>query len=133
DDVLAVGGAEGYGRIEHWDGSAWSVAPIPHIKTVQSLNVIAVISSTDIWAVGESYLGLGDWPAAEAVHWDGTKWSMVPYDPSVQQFSLMGLAAVAPDDIWAVGFVRPFNDGPTLIEHWAGTRWARLAIPNPGG
>jgi hypothetical protein len=44
---------------------------------------------------------------------------------------LFGVAAIAPDDVWAVGF---YSDGSgpshTLTEHWNGTTWGVVASPN---
>jgi hypothetical protein len=39
----------------------------------------------------------------------------------------VGVSAVAPDDIWAVG-----GNAPTLTEHWDGTRWSVVPGPNVG-
>lgn len=39
--------------IEHWDGSAWRVVPSPSIGTSDnSLGGVAIVSASNIWAVG---------------------------------------------------------------------------------
>ena len=45
----------------------------------------------------------------------------------------VGVAAVAPDDVWAVGtwFTKAFDDR-TLTLHWDGTAWHRVKSPNAG-
>jgi hypothetical protein len=47
---------------------------------------------------------------------------------------LNGVVARTSSDVWAVG---NYEDAAgvqrTLIKHWDGTRWHRLATPNPGG
>src|SRR5205807_9873505 len=44
---------------------------------------------------------------------------------------LYGVAAVAPDDVWAVGYYYSETEGIRrgMVEHWDGERWA--TAPNP--
>jgi hypothetical protein len=67
-------------------------------------------------------------------HWDGATWSIVP-SPAVftEANELRNVAAIAPDDIWAVGYyccvqgwTRP------LVEHWDGTTWQVVPSPASG-
>src|ERR1700730_11358503 len=77
-------------------------------------------------------------PPAELVtltqHWNGTNWSVVP-SPQVNTFSyLYGVAAVAANDVWAVGYDAQNGGSPvnsTLILHWNGTNWTVVPSPNP--
>ncbi|HJQ73283.1 MAG TPA: hypothetical protein VJ814_00235 [Gaiellaceae bacterium] len=59
DDVWAVGtDASGTGTqplVERWDGSAWSVVPTPPTSTDDSLASVAVLSPSDVWAVGTRF------------------------------------------------------------------------------
>lgn len=48
-------------------------------------------------------------------------------DPSAKGNALLGVAAPAPDDAWAVGSTGPRD---TLIERWDGTSWAPVYSPN---
>src|SRR5205823_4509832 len=81
DDVWAVGDG---GTVAHWDGHAWtSVAS----SVTSDLYAVSGSRSDDVWAVG---------PGA-AVHWDGTRWSLVPSWTAVQSEE-MGLHAIAPAD-----------------------------------
>src|SRR6516225_5428030 len=50
----------------HWTGTAWTVVPTPHIGG-SVLTSVADISPTDAYAIGDP---------AEALHWDGTTWSL---------------------------------------------------------
>ncbi len=45
---------------------------------------------------------------------------------------LLGVAAVAPNDVWAVGQSTDFGAGQTLIVHWNGTAWSTVPSPHPG-
>src|SRR2546423_260719 len=48
---------------------------------------------------------------------------------------LYGVSADSPTDAWAVGDYQKPTGGPvkTLILHWDGTTWSRVASPTPGG
>ncbi len=58
-----------YALTEHWDGTAWSIVPSPSIPGDRNaLRGMAVISPTDIWAVGSHTPGFPDYALVE--HWD---------------------------------------------------------------
>jgi hypothetical protein len=128
NDVWAVGLANstslqsGRPLVEHWDGTAWSLARSP--KTGQAfaqLEAVAVISTSDVWAVG----GAGGRTLVE--HWDGTAWRIVssPNGPGGSG-ELSSVSAFAANDVWAVGT----SGGKTLAEHWDGTAWTVVSSPN---
>ena len=54
-----------------------------------------------------------------------------PSPPGVSSW-LTGIAAVAADDAWAVGYTQTATATRTLIEHWDGTAWTVVPSPNPG-
>ena len=65
-------------------------------------------------------LGCGrDYGGALTIHWDGSSWTIVP---SASSGTLNGVAAVASNDVWAVGSIVVGSD-QTLIEHWNGSQW----------
>jgi hypothetical protein len=45
---------------------------------------------------------------------------------------LKAVAAVSRDDVWAVGCSGSCNGPDSLILHWNGSRWAKVASPDPG-
>ena len=107
---------------EHWDGSTWSIVPTPNppgLHTV-SLNAVAAISANDIWAVGGNPPSQGGYSGQALLeHWNGSTWSIVAAPPSTATWfasSRFGLAAVASNDVWAVGNFDSF--------HWDGTSWS---------
>lgn len=135
DDVWVVGAREvsaaySANLAEHWNGTTWSVIPVPNVlSATNGLAGIAAISSDDVWAVGESF----DYNRAHTltVHWNGAAWSIVP-SPGMDQYhsELNAVSAVAADDVWAVGTYSLQSIGSvTLIEHWNGIQWS--IIPNP--
>jgi hypothetical protein len=112
-------------------------------KTVPSRNVgdednglaaLDVVSSTDIWAVGNRVSG--ETRSTLVEHWNGAAWSVVPSPNGAEPINwLTGVSAVSTDDIWAVGFT---NDGNgfesqsfTLTMHFDGTSWQIVSSPNP--
>src|SRR5262249_55854506 len=91
-----------------------------------SLNAVAGVSSTDVWAVGQWARFAGtDHNHTLAEHWDGTTWTEVltPH-PRLPISYLFGVVAIASNDVWAVGYeIEVGGNYSTLIEHWDGTAW----------
>lgn len=111
---------------EHWNGSAWTALTLPSDKPGYNvLNAVSAVSSNDVWAVGSStprYYSYLFFPMIQ--HWDGTSWKVIP-SPNVGQGELKGVAAVAADDVWAVG-TQGYPQQGVLVEHWNGTAWAEV-------
>jgi hypothetical protein len=83
-----------------------------------------------VWAVGTAYIG-GE-PAPLTMHWNGTKWSIVP-SPNLGESYIRGGWATSPSDAWIVGEW----DGPPptytphqLVYHWNGSSWTSVASPS---
>ena len=126
--VLAIGG---------FVLSAAVVGADPHPRGKTSLPAAStsVLNGSEATAAGTS----GDLLAASTA--DGPAlagscepaWNVVPTQSqgTVDNF-LHAAAAVAPNDVWAVGSTnqsRPI----TVIEHWDGSSWALVSSPNVGG
>jgi hypothetical protein len=112
----------------------WEVIPSPNVGDHEdSLNSIAVVSPSDIWAAGH-YRDTLNVSHTMTQHWDGNSWAIVP-SPSISPTNsfLQGIDAVASNDVWAVGYY-PNQSGirQTLIEHWNGSSWSVVPSPNPG-
>jgi hypothetical protein len=128
NDVWAVGlgnstsNQSGRPLVEHWDGSAWSLAMTP--KTGQAfaeLEAVSVIAPNDVWAVGIA----GGKTLTE--HWNGSAWRIIPSPNGPGgRGGLTSVSATAPTDVWAVGA----SNGKTLTEHWDGSAWKVVASPN---
>lgn len=138
-NVWAVGKSPGVtALIEHWDGTAWTVASIPTINT--GLEAIAAVSPTNIWATGDQIVNANGTRTALIMHFNGVSWTQVTNPVSVPanfvaNDGLTGLTAVSANDIWAVGedTDRLSVDEP-LVQHWNGTTWSRVAAPpRPAG
>lgn len=98
------------------------------------LGSVAAISSTDIWAVGNSVAGSRRNNMRQ--HWNGTSWTPVagPKGQGPQNF-LTGVTAVATNDVWAVGFTASSDlmRTGTHAEHWNGSTWTTFTTPNRAG
>jgi hypothetical protein len=145
---------------EHWNGSTWSVVKSPDARNAATLGgdqltAAAAVSTADIWAVGYvgtpavTYSSQGE-PQSTAVqtlteHWNGTAWSVVDAPDvaardGVEPWDVFtSIAAINTDDVWAVGVTEwplTYNMGSfvaaqPLVEHWNGTYWAIVNVPDP--
>ena len=136
DNVWAVGYWAGNAPyrtlIEHWDGNQWSIVPSPNIGSGDNLlTAVAAISPTDIWAVGQFSPPSSGMAYTLALHWDGSQWSYVATpNLGIDTNVLTGVAAIAANDVWAVGWA--IYGAETLTLHWDGQQWSRIASPNVG-
>jgi len=123
--------------ILHWDGTSWRIARTgrPRLSSIvpstvpcdtyEGLTGITVISSSDVWAVGD----------ATTCHYDGTAWTEVPSPQPRREYyeysyPLEDVSAASHSDVWAVG-ARVLDNGfgvvwDSLAEHWNGSQWARV-------
>ena len=139
-DVWAVGWTGGDATtdgqqtlIEHWNGTAWTRVPSPNPADAGNfLHGVAATSPADAWAVGQAnYTGHED---PLILHWNGTTWQQVPSNSQSADAELSSVATTSGHDAWAVGMTNASTCRPqcgTLILHWNGTAWSRVASPNP--
>jgi hypothetical protein len=123
----------------------WQVVPSPTIDVSHStfgakLNGLAVVSASDIWAVGYGPPLPGEAAFVKRTlieHWNGTAWSIVPSaNPPVNtypQAELFSVFALSASNVWAVGSYENPSYFPsfTLIEHWDGIGWSIVPSPSP--
>jgi len=109
---------------ERWDGIAWTAeeGPSPGSQA-NELRAVDAAGPNDVWAVGRTASGFGDRPLV--LHFDGTEWLDVAL-PSEVTGVLNGVAAIAADDVWVVGFTGDpdLSLEKSLILHWDGQLWA---------
>ncbi len=137
NDIWAVGysdtdGGSRDGLIEHYNGTDWTRFNSATVSTdTHILRAVDARASNDAWAVGY-YLHAAGYAQTLVNHWNGNEWTLVP-SPNITGVvnTLSGVAAVAPDDVWAVGGYRTAEDvRRTLIMHWNGTAWSIVNSPN---
>jgi hypothetical protein len=109
----------------------WQVVYTPTPNGNAVLTGIAAVPGTDqLWSVG--YTDPAGYDQTLIERWDGASWDIVP-SPNRPQGNnyLLGVAAVAPDDVWAVGRSDvPLGGTNTLVLHWDGTTWSLVGSPN---
>jgi hypothetical protein len=124
---------------ERWNGTRWQHVTSPNPGGTagpisNELNAVAATSSSNAWAVGE-YTATGEGPQPIVEHWNGHKWSSVTsWRPKGQSaVFLTGVTATSATNAWAVGYYETGDTDMTLVEHWNGKTWAKVASPNPSG
>jgi hypothetical protein len=96
---------------------------------------VSALSAGNAWAVGD--LETATDVLTLVLHWNGRSWTQVASPspgPAPVGDSLVDVSALSPTDAWAVGDFITLGPGPTfktLVLHWNGTKWARVASPNP--
>ncbi|HJP66454.1 MAG TPA: hypothetical protein VKA30_09155 [Actinomycetota bacterium] len=108
----------------------WTIVESPSPGTIlNSLGAVAAVSATDAWAVGfEGHVERGEFVEDPLIeHWDGRAWTVARV-PDVHGL-LADVAAVASDDVWAVGQAGSEDESTSLTLHWDGRRWSAVRSP----
>lgn len=139
-DVAAVSAQDAWivGSVAwHWNGTAWRNVPLLRLRGEIEVEALTVASDGEAWVAGRRNDPRDDYAAYAVIeHWDGTRWRFAPL-PNVGFSNLFSVSASAPDDVWAFGgsFRRdrngkfPSNGMRTLLLHWDGSSWSRVALP----
>jgi hypothetical protein len=110
--------------IEHWNGTAWSIVPSPNPgASFNRLNGVDALAANNVWAVGSA----DNQPLI--LHWNGTAWSSVEAPTSPGGAEIYSVAAISPNDIWAVAPQLSPDEARPLL-HWNGTAWSWVAAPS---
>jgi len=139
-DVWAVGAQAGVRNgapvtvplIERWNGTNWSITPVPQ-AAVGVLESVSATSASDVWAVGA---GQQSGQSTVALHFDGSSWKLVTVPTPVgTSGGLFAVKALSPTDAWAVGesFPNAGGSGTILTDRWNGTSWQVVTAPPVGG
>jgi IPT/TIG domain/Fibronectin type III domain len=113
--------------VEHWNGTAWTIVATPTLTpSFGQLIAVAVLSPTNVWAVGDTSTNGIDYKTL-IEHYDGTSWTVSPGTQSAYGNGfLLGISGTA-SDLYAVGAGMSTGFDQTLIEHWDGTTWTTVA------
>jgi hypothetical protein len=128
---------------DHWNGSTWSVVPMPLVNSSNNLlayefSSVDAISPANVWAVGgsgDNVIGIGGSPSDTLVeHWNGTAWSIVPSPSPGSNDALTGVTESGTSDLWAAGYDTPSGatGAQTLTLNWNGTAWTTVPSPDAG-
>jgi|SRR5579884_34763 len=122
---------------EHWDGNSWTRMrlPVPAGAENVALQNASADASDDLWLVGY-WEGITGPPLRSLVeHWDGNAWHIVSSATTPGYATLGGVRALSPGNVWAVGAYGVAAGRRialrTLVQHWNGKTWTRVASPDP--
>lgn len=115
---------------------SWQIVPSPNAGSdpYNQLNGVAVVSPSNIWAVGASTNAT---PVTGTLteHWNGHRWRIVR-SPGIAGASQSYFAAVTAvpgtSQLWATGVSVTGGAQSTLTERWGGKRWRVVPSPNVG-
>ena len=133
NDAFAGGGSK-FGNFLRYAGGQWSEMsppmpdPAPTADDYETF-VFAMwgSSSSNVFAVGERYLGGETWESLIA-HYDGSSWSlMLPGKGYVDLFDVYGTSAT---DVYTVGQYQPHDSDPeeerSVVLHYDGSGWSEI-------
>jgi hypothetical protein len=138
NDVWAVGlSTNTFGASQtlviHWDGTAWSEVPSANAtQHYNNLKGIVALSANAVWAVGDYYVSQSGPLQTLVEHWDGTTWTVVSSPNLGTSSSLVGVAAVSANDIWAVGELMGKVVMGTLVERFLPPCSSSTPVPPTG-
>jgi hypothetical protein len=113
--------------------SATPTPAAPATDRSEALFAVAPVGPHDVWVVGDVHLGITEHLLIR--HWDGSHWHSLPVRglPDSSDSFLLDVAAVSPDDVWAVGALQlGAQQGRyrSLILHYDGSSWQPVHHPN---
>lgn len=138
-DAWLLGDVEGgSGQIipflDHWNGTAWSRATLPHVGGATQLSVVAAHGPSDVWIVGVKYASHRD--TLVMLHWNGSAWTQES-GPATGMVTIFvnGARMVSPGNLWVVGMGKATPKGVRhpLALHWNGHTWTDTPVPSGPG
>lgn len=122
---------------EHWNGTFWETNNfLP--GAVAWLYGASQDATNDAWAVG-FFLVEDEYETPLAVHYNGSDWIVadLPFPQGAQNAQLQGVLALAPNNVWAVGWQNSaapyYYTNTTLIYHFDGHSWTIVPSPDATG
>jgi hypothetical protein len=114
--------------LQHWDGNAWTLTDLPDALPLSELFGVDASAPNNVWATGYWYLG-----GSVVLRYDGTTWTaQTPPIGDYDDFELVDVAVLAPDDVWVTGLgTVEYTESAILLFHWNGTSWNELSITSP--
>jgi len=110
NDAWAVGYYQGGGTpwqtlAMRWDGAQWTIVATPNAPNSSSSYLLGVHAqpASEVWAVGYYYTANPFHAHTLALRWDGSQWTVSPSLDIGDDNQFQGVAALASNDLWAVG------------------------------
>lgn len=146
DDIWAAGASRaGDGArnlLMHYDGASWTLGPkVSSGRALESFAQLAAPPAPEIpdpltprvlWAVGGSGNTKGTKARGQVFHFDGTAWAAQEVPEFALNFTLSGVTAISPTDVWAVGGAETSIGSEPVALHYDGSVWSKIPTPNPG-
>jgi hypothetical protein len=121
-----------YPLLEHWNGRRWAYSPGAPLGGQQAeLTAVSASAWNDVWAVGDFPNRSG--PLIE--HWNGKSWSLQQTDAlarwkATADDHFVSVAALAPNNVWVLGYSASGATSPEQNLHWNGKSWHLFNGPN---
>lgn len=113
--------------VMRWNGSTWRSVSFPLHGTNENLWHLAAGPGGGVWAVGDSHNNAQTKFTPLSMVWNGTTWRKVAVTAPAGS-ELSAVTFVPGGKVWAGG---SSSDGKhTLIVHWNGKAWSRVATPD---
>lgn len=119
---------------ESWNGSDWSVVPVPSTDKDASLLGVSCVSASFCAAAGSYPVGQNANSRTLIEMWNGSSWSAAPAITRLSETD--GVSCVSSADCWAVGFTTDYpssNLNHSIAEYWDGSTWSAKPLPQAGG
>jgi hypothetical protein len=126
--------------IQRWNGTTWTVVPSPNpsLSGANTITALAVVSPTDVWAVGDFEAWWGG-RVTLTLRWDGATWRVVQSPNATANYGasnvLDAVVAAGAEEVWAMGHFEAYQTGlnqRSLTMRWNGTTWSIVPSPAPG-
>ncbi|WP_431040621.1 hypothetical protein ACQUSR_01130 [Streptomyces sp. P1-3] len=125
---------------QRWNGTAWksAIAPVPRGTMEAGFLSVDTRAPNDAWGAGWAQVPVTEDDSRYVgmlQHWDGTRWKaqkLPDFGEGEGGWSLESVAALAADDVWAVGSTYNESAAKPLLLHYDGTRWSKVAAPGLG-
>jgi hypothetical protein len=103
----------------HYNGHVWS-----RVASGHGLEGGSALSANNIWAFG----------GVDVAHWNGSTWSrtsvasLLPRQQELNDPAVSEVLALSKNNVYAIGNGNAEDEGgPTVVLHWNGHHWSRLA------
>lgn len=120
-------------------GNGWSRIPSPSPGPplpggnvgYNALDAVSTSGPSDAWAAG-AYVDANLSTLPEAMHWDGSSWTLMPLPALPGNFDSdngAGIVDISPTDVWLVGAYYTSGPDTSFAAHWDGTAWSLVSPP----
>jgi hypothetical protein len=114
----------------HWDGTSWTVTPIPYPAGGAALYSATAIPGTKDYMAGGESCNKNACPDAYLVDWDGTSWTEMKLPPLKGSTDISAVSASSATDAWAVGQSCTLFKCSALLLRWNGETWSQVVVPH---